>query len=917
MYITLNSEDESSNSKFTNYFNDTLIIKPNSYICLAGANFQSVDADAILGIVARFQFRIVAGAYDYSTLITIPQAEYTLNSLVEKLNETVGDISILYDIKFLTKEDPVKGYIIALNFTRKQNYDAKPGELFGRSYFPDPTYKTARRYAQLAPWAGYRTPVIQAAIPTTGTGARYVKGDAANNHDFGFAATGLIGATGNLRVPANQDNLNSFDINRDQGLTEFTVADGGQFASSNFYVCEDLIYNNTTGEVENGFGGDVNTTALLRIETTAAGEAGLFLKKNDNTYFTVFNTRNLDVTTTYRVSLEPSTGTKAGSYALKLIELKNEHRQSLWMPCDYNSVLAAVTPYFFNGHDYSNYQKQYPCGETEYNTMANPAVFFIGPRGFDLPSDYKVSSKTPADGFGIYPSILSTTAGHSVKGYQTIVGPANSTLMPLKGAIMLERTGALSNELMVLKIAEARLDSLESNVPTAAHIAIRIIDDSATGGPTTHTLYGGWDDSQTVSRNACQLTIGSPNITLFDIDGNANIIPLALTSTPATPFPGWAYDLNYYVTIFHLADAPGTQGAFVTDSAGNEYTGLQVNPSGKADFPDFQYIGAQGEPGVSPGNLNERFNGLIWDFRWCQISNFNLPNLNISFRQGHRAYAAYSVVEANRGLQKSAVWYFNQNFRTQWVDAALQEAQDLISINPANTGHPLGVAWARNLGAALSQPNYQTLCGMNATQTRNLIIGATTSDAFIGMNPESKLGARSGLTGVNSANVLTKERAGLPGELPSVELLDPQGAGNDLFYQTLEDINVEAVRPTAVVEIDGDQLQNTTAFDGTSNRVYNVEIENLPHRTLQGATHNISKSIYEIPRHDTIPLKIGQNEIINFSPPNKIWHPLNNGGDLIVNSLDVQISDEKSKECQDLRGTTHIAIEIKTPNEIF
>ena len=100
-------------------------------------------------------------------------------------------------------------------------------------------------------------------------------------------------------------------------------------------------------------------------------------------------------------------------------------------------------------------------------------------------------------------------------------------------------------------------------------------------------------------------------------------------------------------------------------------------------------------------------------------------------------------------------------------------------------------------------------------------------------------------------------------------------------------------------------------------QIYNICIENLPHRTLNGRTRNLCKSIYEALHNENQNTVKGDSELINIVPPKKIWIPLNNAGEIPLNEFHVRITNGQMIEATDLIGDTHIHMEIKSRDEIF
>ena len=91
----------------------------------------------------------------------------------------------------------------------------------------------------------------------------------------------------------------------------------------------------------------------------------------------------------------------------------------------------------------------------------------------------------------------------------------------------------------------------------------------------------------------------------------------------------------------------------------------------------------------------------------------------------------------------------------------------------------------------------------------------------------------------------------------------------------------------------------------------NIEITNLPHRTLNGANKSWDKTIYQMPMISHTQ-EVNNDEIIECVPPRAVWIPLNNAMDIPLNKLDVQISSVDGKKIENiLRQETNITIQIE------
>lgn len=92
-------------------------------------------------------------------------------------------------------------------------------------------------------------------------------------------------------------------------------------------------------------------------------------------------------------------------------------------------------------------------------------------------------------------------------------------------------------------------------------------------------------------------------------------------------------------------------------------------------------------------------------------------------------------------------------------------------------------------------------------------------------------------------------------------------------------------------------------------KIFNVQIKNLPHRNYNGAISNFDKTIYQI--GSLVNAKtIEDKRIIEIYPPQKVYSKLENAGDIVLNQIEVMITDELNKEETDLKANTNLTVEI-------
>ena len=101
-----------------------------------------------------------------------------------------------------------------------------------------------------------------------------------------------------------------------------------------------------------------------------------------------------------------------------------------------------------------------------------------------------------------------------------------------------------------------------------------------------------------------------------------------------------------------------------------------------------------------------------------------------------------------------------------------------------------------------------------------------------------------------------------------------------------------------------------------TNEAMNIEITNLTHRTMNGTNKSMDKTIYQMPMI-TDTEEIGNQEIVEVTPPSKVWIPLNNPGSIPLNKLDVQISNIQGQKITTLFPDTNISIQVENDKSLL
>ncbi len=361
------------------------------------------------------------------------------------------------------------------------------------------------------------------------------------------------------------------------------------------------------------------------------------------------------------------------------------------------------------------------------------------------------------------------------------------------------------------------------------------------------------------------------------------------------------YDRDYYLSI---AANDTNIFAFITDKTNGDKFWATLGTTGAARLPDLERIGAAFASTIAATDDSYRFDGSIYDFRLFQK---NAVTTLEDWKSIHDGIANYTL--GLNAVPRSVEWFMNYDVVNNVFNAASygNGFTDWGVLNQPTVWTPNGAVWTKSDSVVPSQRNWYQYVDINCATTRNLDNTARTSDAV-------RVGDTENLLKIHTD---TGDNVLVIGESPSVELLEEKifvGGSPAVISTEYTDV-VGSGGKLIIAEMTGEEVQNQ---DGsTIEHVYNVEIDNLPQRTYQGGSHTSSKSVYEIPLNNANLRTEGDNELVGFIPPTKIWHPLNNGGPIPLNHIEVKITDDIGREVTNLRGPTHVNLEIKTREEII
>ena len=104
----------------------------------------------------------------------------------------------------------------------------------------------------------------------------------------------------------------------------------------------------------------------------------------------------------------------------------------------------------------------------------------------------------------------------------------------------------------------------------------------------------------------------------------------------------------------------------------------------------------------------------------------------------------------------------------------------------------------------------------------------------------------------------------------------------------------------------------TTDYIRNQDKVMDIQITNLPHRSYNGYNHMNDKTIYRVlMRGDENVEVLNDVRILEIDVPERTYIPLNNPTEMTINQLEVLITDVEGKEENDLTEDTYVTVDIK------
>ena len=925
MYITLSSKNEPSNSRFTNKFLDNITIPPNSKVSLVGATLNQDTVDNKITIPANTY--IYLRTNDKNILRFQPNTidtTYTRQQFVDRMNTLViNNLPYGINIQFSLSGDDIE-----IKFNAEDDYDYNVD-------FMD--------YV----WGGNIRPQVFKSAYQTSAGANY-------DHYNNIMAT--TGTTSDQEPIQFQTNISlglpeqySYPVQAPKQLTRDTTHASRAFDRARVFDYHDDLENhiydslgicwgpqNATAPYESADNSwsiawghstfDRARDAYTKIpgpflpEDSANFKEQLDLRGNYTTNLSIFNseTNTMDnFNDTYLpgdVIQHFLTNTADAPPAPNISALYNPLWRKLsyyglqyWLPCSLDHIADAANRQFNTlrlEHEEANNFLQ--------NQQDQPQLGpnFVTAMGFGS-ADSSVCNRAlgVASGFGqnnantnlnnVTPHFVSYVTGEIERNTAETESYFNF-LPKLTRRNEDDGTGTLQTSQDRIRLTQYQVKSLES---TAWQIFCIPEDDSSFNTGTVQyavTLLGGKHDNGTevpvlylymnqsiatdiriASKNSGQL---DQQLTLLD-GGGTRINPqwgdrfgILVSYTKG--------DTTLKVTVWQINNDYTTA---------TPYFATATLPSGTFEgLPDVTCIGgiASGQGAGSTAALRA-MSGTIGHFR---LYNFTASTTQATLPQDVNSNSFENAI----GQQ----WVAQYN---STIVCSVPTADNLFDSRDRKYA-VIGSGGQPNNDDEAENSNYCPLIWNDVSTTSpNRLVNPQYPDLVdLFFLPNVNIRYADNFEGVSNLDITAYTGIG-----SGIVLTDSYG--DFLTFPDEDEDNQRQIGPYTWYEPGDANPYETIKAEPQSNtdesQVLRVCIDNLPHRTFNGTTGNVSKCIYEI--QSDADKDIQQNiKTMSKTPSPRVEIPLNNAGELVMNSFDVVIRDQDEKEDANLVDHTSITIEI-------
>lgn len=871
MIINLSSNGETNHAHFTNQFTDNIIIKPNSKICLTRVSLVRDGKQTKITILAGTTMSFRYTPYDVKTeILNVADTTYTAETLSARLNSLFGGL-ISYNYTFEARATDT-GETIEIEINSFLDNDA-----WQNTSLVDFVFSNGDKARKMTTAAGRLNPAIGGNIPT-GT----INQDDETRSvlwDTSGVTNGFGAKWGSNYTPiTSQYNKNAFNMycsgGNQYGKSYFTIVNP-TFSASQEVRVGPAVYDDLT-----------NDYSLITLPGNLFGDAWLFkldfgpsgnnTVRNGSVFASMYNNQ-----TETREPVNNAFAWYCGdTFELYVDSVNGDNTETpnelFTFNCKNHSRdgLIAYIPSGLSGTKYWN---------VEIPEYMSPADYWMK-YGLELDQleDFWDGNKIYGSrlGRGIRDTQLIKTNCQYVTsfavgdGVQIEYSPVVPSL-PGVGNFPFYRAYTASAPVsdtadIGCHLSIGTVGLMIGNVPTLITCVFQLQDKTAFTAETQRTLIAG-STAQTIRID----TAGAAwDLQLVEADATVHTVNLVDSGAARITFNTTS---NYFFSLKSYGNSINPQvNITITDLNNNvDYTAtITMTGSG---LDKLLYIG--GDPITDD---NENFlHGYLGELRFYQRP----ADLTGDITFWNNKVLDLKNYYTNTGLVTGKEAYYG---KTNLLDVYSSSEKKYSNYGSADSGRTMTPCILRNGGDTIYDPN-----------------GYNFSDIFF--MPQMTMPDANRDTTL--ANVFSYGEKGM-GIVSSTNL-------NNILdlkdYDTTTDRVIEQN-----TSADGQNSFDNPIFSTTSgveqididDKIFNVQIKNLPHRNYNGAISNFDKTIYQI--GSLVNGKtVEDKRVIEMYPPVKVETELENAGDIVLNQLEVMITDELNKVETDLKSNTNLTIEIK------
>ena len=868
MIINLSSNGETNHANFINQFTDNIVIKPNSKICLTRVSLVRDGKQTKVTIPAGTTMSFRYTPYDVITkILNVAETTYTAEALTIRLNTLFSGL-ISFNYKFEARATDT-GDNIEIEFTSYLDNVAWQNTTLQDFIFSngDKARKMTTSPAKLI--TGGQIPTGTINQDDEVRSVQWATSGVTN----GFGASWGSNYTP-IPIQINKNAFNLYSSGGEQRGSSFITIVNPTFTATQEIRIGPGIYDDATSEYSNLVipGNLLNGNWFYRLMlrpsgNTAVSQARIELQMYNNVTETredVMNSIPYNCGDTFEIYVDGVDGDGTeGPAELFTFNTKLHSREGL----------IAYLPSVLSGTKFWN---------VEEPAYMSPADYWMK---YGLEPE---ELQTNFDGAKMYGSRL----GRGIRDtqilkedveYVTSVGVGTTT--PLEYSSVPAGLRGVGN--FPFYRAYTTLSPVTDTVDIGCHTMIGANGLPIGNLPTLFSCIFQLQDKTAFTTNTIRTLIAGPAQNVIQIDTNAVAFDIRVVESDGTNS-----DIN-------LVDSGATRIVF--NNTSNYFFslksyGFSINPQiditvtdldNNVDYTGTATLSSVGMDNILSlaGNPSSVFNtdylhGFLGDFRFYQkpadftgdITYWNDIVLNLK---------NYYI---NTNTQLAINQYFGATKLTDLYTLSEPKYGNYQTADPENTMTP---AVMRVDGDTIYDPNGYNFSDIffmpqmtMPDDNRDTTLSNVFSYSYSGM-------------GIVSSNALNT-------------ILDIKD-----YNDTTQSVIQAQTSPSSQDTIDNPIFSTTSGVEqiDIDDKIFNVQIKNLPHRNYNGAISNFDKTIYQI--GSLINAKTFEDKrIIEIYPPQKVFTSLENAGDLVLNQLEVMITDELNIVETDLKANTNLTVEI-------